>query len=77
MKIELSLSIYTMQAISESRKAYKDYMKVEVEKKFDLVYLDIDVREGDNNTEIKEIVCSFLNYLLQASAIKTLKLEEQ
>jgi hypothetical protein len=75
MNIELSLSIYTMQAISESRKAYKDYINVDIEKKPDLVCLNICVAEHYSNTEQKEIICSFLNYLLQSSAIKRLRLE--
>jgi hypothetical protein len=68
MKIKLPLSIYTMQSISVGRKAFKQYLKVDVGRDKDMASLSICVDEKYNCDEKREIINSFLNYLLQYSA---------
>ncbi|WP_421209729.1 hypothetical protein [Aeromonas enteropelogenes] len=67
MKIKLPLSIYTMQSIVAGRKAFKQYLKVDVERDNDTVNLGICVAGKYDHDERREIINSFLNYLLQYS----------
>lgn len=68
MKIKLPLSIYTMQSISIGRKAFKQYLEIDVSRDNDTASLSICVVEKYNHDEKREIISSFLNYLLQYSA---------
>lgn len=67
MKIKLPLSIYTMQSIIVGRKAFKKYLKVDVERDNNTVSIVICVAEEYKHDERREIINSFLNYMLQYS----------
>jgi len=65
-----------MSAISDTKKAYKDYVKVTVKKESGYASLHMCIAEQYNQDEKKEIAGSFFNYLLQSSASKKLDLKE-
>lgn len=75
MEIELSQDIYSMKSLSESRKAFKEYLDVKVSKKTGKIHLELFVLKDFSSNERKEIINSFNNYLIQHSAIKKLGLE--
>ncbi|AWK82240.1 hypothetical protein [Photobacterium damselae] len=75
MKVKLPLQIYHMSVISQARVAYKEYALVTVERNKQELLLTIFAREQFNDIEKREILGSFLNYILQLSAIEALNLE--
>ena len=75
MTFTLSLATCDMSAISDARKAFKEHTKVDVQKNQGTVSLDFQVNQKYGPEEKQQVIGSFLNYVLQATAINKVGIE--